>query len=158
VGVIFLHGPTCAKCTSTLKKILDLAVDVGLICHPTKLKSPAQAQKICGFRYDSESTPELRIPDNKVRRALAPFGFLVRGSRTLISHLAVAVVVGTLQYFVPATHNAIGASLLYHVYRNIHDEILENFDNIQDFYHSGLDLGALAEVDFNWWEKLQILV
>jgi hypothetical protein len=32
---IFLHGPTLAKCTSALKKILDLTVLVGLICHPT---------------------------------------------------------------------------------------------------------------------------
>jgi hypothetical protein len=31
---IFLHGPTRAKCTSALKKILDLTVIVGLISHP----------------------------------------------------------------------------------------------------------------------------
>jgi hypothetical protein len=49
VDDIFLHGPTRAKCTSALKKILDLTVLVGLICHPTKLKPPAQIHKICGF-------------------------------------------------------------------------------------------------------------
>jgi hypothetical protein len=49
VDDIFLHGPTCEKCTSALKKILDLTVLVGLICHPTKLKPPAQIQKFCGF-------------------------------------------------------------------------------------------------------------
>jgi hypothetical protein len=42
VDNIFLHGPTRDKCTSALKKILDLTVLVGLICHPTKLKPPAQ--------------------------------------------------------------------------------------------------------------------
>jgi hypothetical protein len=68
--------------------------------------------------------------------------------------LALAMVVGTLQSLGPATPNAIGASFLHHhVYRNIHNETLDNFDNIQDFYHSGLDLGALAEADFSWWGK-----
>jgi hypothetical protein len=70
VDDIFSHGPTRAKCTSALKKILDLTVLVGLICHPTKLKPPAQIQKFCGFLYDSVGTPKLRIPDNKVIRAL----------------------------------------------------------------------------------------
>jgi hypothetical protein len=63
------------------------------------------------------------------------------------------VVVGTLQYLVPSTPNAIGASFLHHVYRNIHNETFENFDNIQDFYHLELDLGALAEADYSWWEN-----
>jgi hypothetical protein len=74
-------------------------------------------------------------------------------SRTLLCHLALAVVVGTLQSLVPATHNAIGSSFLHHIYRNINNETLENFGNIQDFYHSGLDVAALAEADFSWWEK-----
>jgi hypothetical protein len=77
----------------------------------------------------------------------------MRGSRTLICRLTLAVVVGTLQSLVPVTHNTIGASLLHHVYHNIHNETLASFDNIQDFYHSGLDLGALAEADFSWWEQ-----
>jgi hypothetical protein len=45
----FLHGRTREKCTSALKKILDLTVLLGLICHPTKLKPPAQIHKFCGF-------------------------------------------------------------------------------------------------------------
>jgi hypothetical protein len=64
-----------------------------------------------------------------------------------------AVVVGTLQSLVPATQNAIRASFLNHVYRNIHNETLENFDDIHDFYHSGLALGALAQADFSSWEQ-----
>jgi hypothetical protein len=132
-----------------LKNILDLTVLVGLICHPTIHRPPAQIQKFCGFLYDSVGTPKLRIPDNKVIRALALLEFLTRGSRTVLCRLALAVVVGTLQYLVPATPNAIGASFLHHVYRNIHNETLENFDNIHDFYHSGLALGALAQADFS---------
>jgi hypothetical protein len=112
---IFLYGPTRAKCTSTLKKILDLTVLVGLVCHPTKLKPPAQIQKFCGFLYDSVGTPKLRIPDNKVVRALAPLEFLMRDPRTVICRLALAMVVGTLQSLVPATPNTIGASFLHHV-------------------------------------------
>jgi hypothetical protein len=96
VDSIFLHGPTREKCTSALKKILDLMVLVGLICHPTKLKPPAQIQKICGFLYDSVGTPKLRIPDNKVVRALALLDLFMRGSRTVICRLALALVVGTL--------------------------------------------------------------
>jgi hypothetical protein len=65
-----------------------------------------------------------------------------------------AVVVGTLQYLVPATPNAIEASFLHHVYRDIHNETLEDFDDIHDFYHSGLALGALAQADFSWWEQV----
>jgi hypothetical protein len=57
VDDIFVHGPTREKCTSALKKILDLKVLVGLICHPTKLKPPAQTKTFCGFLYDSIGTP-----------------------------------------------------------------------------------------------------
>jgi hypothetical protein len=70
-----------------------------------------------------------------------------------LCRLALSVVVGTLQSLVPATPNAIGASFLHHVYQNIHNETLENFDDIQDFYHSGLALGALAQAYFSWWEQ-----
>jgi hypothetical protein len=52
-----------------------------------------------------------------------------------------------------ATPNDIEASLLHHVFRNIQNETLENFDDIHDFYHSGLTLGALAQADFSWWEQ-----
>jgi hypothetical protein len=151
VDDIFLHGPTREKFTSNLKKLLDLTVLVGLICHPTKLKPFAQIQKFCRFLYDSVGNSKLRISDNKVVRALALLDFLMRGSRTVICRLALAVVVGTLQSLVPATSNVIGASFIHHVYRNIHNETLENFDNIHDFYHSGLALGALAQADFSWW-------
>jgi hypothetical protein len=115
--------------------MLDLAVLVGLICHPTKLKPPAQIQKLCGFLYDSVEAPTLRIPDNKDVRALALLEFIMRGSRTVLCRSALAVVVGTLKYLVPATPNAIGASFLQNVYRNIHNETLENVDDIHDFYH-----------------------
>jgi hypothetical protein len=54
---------------------------------------------------------------------------------------------------VPATPNTIGASFLHHVYRNIHNETLENFDDIHYFYHSGLVLGASAQAYFSWWEQ-----
>jgi hypothetical protein len=144
VDDIFLHGPTRAKCTSALKNILDLTVIVGLIFHPTKLKPPTQIQNLCGFLYDSVVTPKFRIPDNKVVRALALLEFLMRGSRTVLCRLALAAVVGTLQSLVPAAPNAIGASFLHHVYRNIHNKTLENVDDINDFYHSLLALGALA--------------
>jgi hypothetical protein len=81
-------------------------------------------------------TPKLRIPENKLVRALALLEFLMRGSMTVLCSLALAVVVGTLQSLVPVTHNAIGASFLHHVYRNIHNETLESFGDIQHFYHS----------------------
>jgi hypothetical protein len=115
VDDIFLHGPTSDKYTSALKNILDLTVLVGLICHPTKLKPPAQIHKFCGFLYDSVGTPKLRIPDNKVVRALALLDFLMCGSMKVICRLALAVVVGTLQYLVPDTPNAIEAYFLHHV-------------------------------------------
>jgi hypothetical protein len=57
---------------------------VGLIYHTTKLKPPAQIQKYCGFLYDYEGIPKLRLPDNKVARDLARLWFLTRGSRTIL--------------------------------------------------------------------------
>jgi hypothetical protein len=78
------------------EKKLDLTVLMGLICHPTKPKPPAQIHKCSGFLYDSVVTPKLRIPDNKVVRALALVEFLMRGSRKVLCRLALAVVVGTL--------------------------------------------------------------
>jgi hypothetical protein len=98
-------------------------------------------------------TPKLIIPDKKVVRALALLDLLMRGSRTFICRLALTVVVGALQSLVPATQSAIGASFLHHVYRNIHNETLDNVDDIHDLYHSGLALGALAQADFSWWEQ-----
>jgi hypothetical protein len=95
--------------------------------------------------------PKLRIPDNKVIRALALLEFLLSGSRKVRCRLALDVVVGTLQSLVPSTPNAIGASFLHHFYRNINNEILENVDDIHDFYHSGLALGGLDQSDFSWW-------
>jgi hypothetical protein len=97
--------------------------------------------------YDSEGNPKLRVPEIKVVRALALLGFLMRGSRTILYRLALAVMVGTLQYLVQATPNVIGASFLHHVCRNIHNDTLESFDNIHFFYHSRLALGALAQTD-----------
>jgi hypothetical protein len=82
----------------------------------------------------------------------------MRGSRKVLCRLALAVVVGTLQSLVLATPDTIGASLLHHVYRNIHNETLENFDDIHDFYHSGLVLGALARADSSGGNKLWLAV
>jgi hypothetical protein len=102
---------------------------------------------------DSVGTPKLIIPDKKVFRDLALLEFLMRGSRTVLCSLALAMVVGTLQSLVSATPNAIGDSLLHHIYRNIHNETLEIFYVIQHFYQSGLALGDLAQADFSWWEQ-----
>jgi hypothetical protein len=79
--------------------------------------------------------------------------FLLRGSHDVLYRLTLAVVVGTIQSLVPANPNVIGASFLYLVYRNIHNDPLENFQSIRDFYHSGLDLGKFTEADFNWRRK-----
>jgi hypothetical protein len=126
---------------------------VGLIYHPTKLKPPAQIHTFCGFLYDSVKTPKLRIPDNKVFRALDLLELLMRGSRMVLCRLSLAVVVGTLQNLVPSTLNAIWASFLHHVYRNIYNETLENFDDVHEFYHLGMALGPLSQSDFSWREQ-----
>jgi hypothetical protein len=31
--------------------------------------------------------------------------------------------------------------------------MVKRSDDIHDFYHSGLSLGALAQADFSWWEQ-----
>jgi hypothetical protein len=65
----------------------------------------------------------------------------------VICHLDLAVVVGTLQSLVPSTPNAIGASFLHHVYQNIHNETLDNFDDIH--VDSALSPGAPAGYQAN---------
>jgi hypothetical protein len=60
---------------------------------------------------------------------------------------------GNFTIFGASYPKSIGASLLHHVYRNIHNDTLENFDDIHDFYDSGLALGDLSQADFSWWEQ-----
>jgi hypothetical protein len=82
VDDILLQGPT-------------LTVHAALIYHPIKLKPPAQIHNFGGFLYDSVGTLKLRIPYNKVVRAFVLLEFLMRGSRTFIYRLDLAVLVGT---------------------------------------------------------------
>jgi hypothetical protein len=70
----------------------------------------------------------------------------MRGSITILCHLALAVVLGILQYLVPATHNAIGASFLHHVYRNIHNETLENLITFR--------ISSTQDLIWELWQRL----
>jgi hypothetical protein len=71
VDDFLLHGPTYEKTSQTLSLFLDLAVDCGMPCDPTKLTPPQQSVKHCGFLLDSQLIPCLRIPVAKRERALA---------------------------------------------------------------------------------------
>ena len=73
VDDFLIHGPTYGKTSQALLKFLDLAVDCGMLCHPTKLTPPQQVVKYCGFLLDSVKIPCLRVPVSKRERALAPW-------------------------------------------------------------------------------------
>jgi len=151
VDDVFIHAPTKAKLEQALSKVLDLTTRLGLICQPAKTSGPKQVQCFCGFLYDTTSIPRLRIPDNKVQRALGMVACLRHDLRTRWSRLALAVVIGTLQSLVPATPNNIGASFLTHLYEDLHRADECDHACIQSFYASVATLSGPGRADLDWW-------
>jgi hypothetical protein len=73
-----IHGDICEKTTQALKLFLDTAMDVGVLCHPSKkLVPPTQVVKCCGFLMDSWGIPCLCVPVGKQERALAVVEHLI---------------------------------------------------------------------------------
>jgi hypothetical protein len=66
-----LHEPTYEKASQALPSFMDLAVQVGLLCHPTKTLPPCQSVKYCGYIYDTRGIPTLQIPSDRRDKALA---------------------------------------------------------------------------------------
>jgi hypothetical protein len=107
----WIHGQTYQKTKQALTDILDLTVQVGLLCHPGKLTPPAQIVKYTGLLFDTTGTPTLRIPENKRAKAAA-MTYYPLNHRQQIARLGLAVVVGVLESMVDATPSRIGHTYL----------------------------------------------
>jgi hypothetical protein len=108
-----IHGPNYDKTSRALSLFLDLAVDCGMLCRPTKLTPPQQVVRYCGFLLDSRRIPCLRVPVAKRERALAIVEHLLEApvSREF-SRLSLAVAAGVLQSLVDATPLRLGHTYL----------------------------------------------
>ena len=54
-----IHCPDKTSTTQTLHVFLDAAVNLGLLCHPKKLKPPSQTPLYTGFVFDTCKMPML---------------------------------------------------------------------------------------------------
>ncbi len=149
----FLHGPTYDKTAAGLTALLDSLLRKGLVCQHIKTEPPSQLVKYCGFLYDTRGDiPTLRIPDDKVSRAIALVHYLRRGTRRCIARLVGAKVIGFLQSLVPATQSNIGNSFLRSLYSDLHSLKDENLIGTTAYYFTPLDLSATSNLELAWWD------
>jgi hypothetical protein len=98
---------------------LDLTVCVGLLCHPSKLTTPAHVVKYTDILFDTTDIPTLRIPEYKRAKAIAMIEFALL-YHTHLSRLGLAVVVGVLKSLVEATPSRMGHTHLRNVQEILH--------------------------------------
>ena len=149
VDDFLIHGPTYEKTSQALSKFLDLAVDCGMLCHPTKLTPPQQVVKYCGFLLDSVKIPCLRVPISKRERALAIVDHLLESSSTReFSRLSLAVAAGVLQSLVEATPLRLGHTYL----RRFHSLVRPpGLGSGLEPYLTTCCVSDEVKVDLRWW-------
>ena len=137
-----IHGPTLEATQSALNLFLDVAVQVGLLCHPGKLKPPSQTPLYTGFIFDTRGIPTLRVPTPKRERALAMVDHLLaRRNDQLVSRLGLSVVVGTLESLAEATPARLGHTYLRHLYNLLHPPELVAHGTLSSTSGGGRGLG-----------------
>jgi hypothetical protein len=152
VDDFLLHGPTKEKVTRALKLFLDLSVDVGLLCNPTKITPPCQVVLYCGFLLDTRSVPCIRIPVAKRERALAMIEFILDSKPEVeFSRLALSVIAGTLEALVDATPNRLGHTYLREFYEIIHPE--GEFGPGEQYY-SLTPIPEAVRHALRWWQRI----
>jgi hypothetical protein len=142
-----IHGPTETKTKAATIELLDLAVDVGMLCHPGKLTPEAHIVKYTGFLFDTTTEPSLRISVSNREKAPALFDFVVR-HREKVSSLGLAKVTGILESLSEATTSHIGRAYLRKLYKVIHPEGWEEDDLA---YFSWANLADDLLEDLLWW-------
>jgi hypothetical protein len=151
VDDFMVHGPTKKKTCKAFSDFMDYSVRLGIICQRIKTKPPAQKQIFCGMEYDTESTPTLKIPEEKVSRGLATIEYLItQNSRGRLSRLAVAVGNGFLQCLVEGTPARQGQTYLRKLYDKVHE--LEEIWG-KEMYYTEIELSAECIGDLRWWEN-----
>ena len=152
VDDFLIHSPTQQQTSQALHQFLDLALDVGMLCHPKKLVPPSQQVKYTGFLFDTRGTPTLRVPPSKRERALA----MVQHIRSQPdahrwSVLALAVVAGTLESLADATPSRLGHTYLRSLYNHIHPA---GAPLGKDRYYAYTILPRPVREDLEWWDVL----
>ena len=152
VDDFLIHASTYDDCVVALNGFMDMVIRVGLICQPLKTEPPARVQKYCGFLYDTEKSPSLRIPPSKISRCLASARFLLGRSRDLaLSRLSLAVVTGVLQSIVEATPRHMGQTHLRSLYDDLHRwEEVSHLEGANKYYTS-VDLSDASRAALHWW-------
>ena len=153
VDDVLIHGPTLEKLIEALDLLLDTTVKFGLICQPSKTVAPTQNIKFCGFVYNTQSIPQLLIPDNKISRAIAMIDYLTHGCDHSLARLIVSMVVGFLQSLVPATPGNIGASFLQPIYKDLHHLQANDTPGTKQFYYCSMELSLKSQLCLDWWKQ-----
>lgn len=146
-----LHGPDYETTLEALEFFMEQAVIVGLLCNPRKCVLPAQVTKYCGFLFDTQHTPTLRIPLAKREHALAMVEFcLEQGPTHKHSRWALAVVVGTLEALVEATPRRLGHTKL----RRFHNALRpEGLGTGISPYCTLMVIPEEVFSDLQWWQS-----
>ena len=152
VDDFLIHGPTYESTARALSFFLDLTVDVGLLCHPKKLKPPSQQQRYTGFIFDTRREPTLRIPEDKLEKALA----MVHHMESLpkdreMSRLALSVVAGTLESLADATPERLGHTYLRATHALIHPPGHEVGAAV---YYTTATVPASVRQEMRWWRRI----
>jgi hypothetical protein len=151
VDDFLIHGRTRRETEEALIFFLDLAVDVGLLCHPDKLRPPNQVVLYTGFIFDTRGTPTLRVPTEKRERALAMVQHIRHRPKTTWSRLALSVLTGTLESVSDATPSRLGHTYLRRLYDAIH---MPGMAVGEDKYRSFTTLPEVVMEDLKWWELI----
>jgi hypothetical protein len=150
VDDLLIHGPSYEKCLAGLIQVLELSVKLGFICQQVKTVPPCQSVKYCGFIYETAGIPTMKIPEDKISRALSQTSYVLRPD-THLSRIGLAITIGNLQSLVPATPNNIGASFLRHAYNSLHATRACSCLNYLEFYSEENTLSTLSQLDLKWW-------
>jgi hypothetical protein len=155
VDDFLIHGPTYAKTARALTFFLDTAVDCGFLFHPKKLVTPRQVVKYCGFLFDSQSIPCLRIPEPKRERALAICDYLLDSPPIKRwSRLSLAVAAGVLESLSEATPRRLGHTHLRHFHSLVHPP---GIGTGAEPYFTCTLLSSEVREELAWWKDFLLL-
>lgn len=150
VDDFLLHGPTYAKTAAALSALMDVAIDVGILCNPGKTVPPTQRVKYCGFIYDTIGEPRLEIPHEKRSRALVQVRYTLTKVGGEFSRLALSVLNGILQSLVDATPTRLGQTFL----RPLHD-LISHDNAVTDpraKFYTTTKFSPDSIAGLRWWE------
>lgn len=149
-----IHAQTADLCSKALTMFLDMALRVGMLCHPKKLIPPAQVVKYCGFLIDTTDIPCLRVPTDKRERALAMVDHMLAAKPSQkFSRLSLAVVAGTLQSLVEATPQRRGQTYLKRLHGHVRPPGLGS--GLEPYCTTTLLASGLTR-DLLWWQRFLI--